>query len=203
MADVPAPAPAGQPGRGWDGFYIDWLSMHFHKLLGLVRPQPEVEVEAKAIERMMAALARSRAPATPDLAEAVCAYVTSASYMPVQEATAWLAGLLGWHEEWRSRAATIADEIVAALLAVGVFGTGVGFGHLLLVPLAPRCVLVPGVGPVQLAARPVATTARQNPGQPQGALPGGLFNAGDVGEEVISFAEAIGLPPLDHDILDA
>ena len=197
------PALAGQPGRGRDGYDIVWRSMHFHKLLGPVRPQPEFEAETTALERMMAALAQSRAPATPDMADAVCAYITSAPYMPVEEATAWLAGLLGWHEAWRSRAATIADEIMAALLAVGVFGTGVGFGHLLLVPLAPRCVLVPGVGSVHLAARPVATTAGQNADQPQGAIPGGLFKAGDVGEEVISFAEAIGLPPLDQDMLDA
>ncbi len=197
------PTLAGQPGRGQDGYDIVWRSMHFHKLLGPVRPQPEFEAETTALERMMAALAQSRAPATPDMADAVCAYTTSAPYMPVKEATAWLAGLLGWHEAWRSRAATIADEIVAALLAVGVFGTGVGFGHLLLVPRAPRCVLVPGVGSVHLAARPVATNAGQNADQQQGAIPGGLFKAADVGEEVISFAEAIGLPPLDEEMLDA
>ncbi len=152
---------------------------------------------------MMVALGQTRAPSPTDLAEAVGVYITSAPYMPLQEAIAWLAGLLGWHESWRSRAAMIADEIVAALLAVGVFGTGVGFGHPLLVPLASRRVLVPGVGAVHLAARPIAATAGQNADQPQGTLPGGLFKAGDVGEEVISFAEAIGLPPLDQDILDA
>lgn len=197
------PALAGQPGRGRGWYDIVWRSMHFHKLLGPVRPQPEFEAETTALERMMAALAQSRAPATPDMADAVCAYITSAPYMPVKEATAWLAGLLGWHEAWHSRAAMIADEIVAALLAVGVFGTGVGFGHLLLVPLAPRCVLVPGVGSVHLAARPVATNAGQNADQQQGTVPGGLFKAADVGEDVISFAEAIGLPPLDEEMLDA
>ena len=113
------PALAGQPGRGRDGYDIVWRSMHFHKLLGPVRPQPEFEAETTALERMMASLAQSRAPATPDMADAVCAYTTSAPYMPVKEATAWLAGLLGWHEAWHSRAAMIADEIVAALLAVG------------------------------------------------------------------------------------
>ncbi|WP_237422150.1 UvrD-helicase domain-containing protein [Frigidibacter albus] len=147
----------------------------------------------------MAALVQGRSPAPPDLVEAVGEYVASTTYMPMHEANVWLARVLGWHQAWRSRAAAIAAEVLEALLAVGVFGTGAGFGHTLLVPLAPRSTLVPGVGPVRIAARPIWRTVDGD----SGAFPGAIFSPAAPGEEVVSFAHATALPLLDHDRLDA
>jgi len=173
--------------------------MHFHRLSVPSRPLPQSKDEASALERIMAAQVQGHAPAPPDLAEAVGAYVASATYLPVLEVSGWLTALLGWHEAWRGRAAAITAEVLEALLAVGVFGTGAGFGHALLVPLAPRSALVPGVGPIRIAALPIGPTVGQSPD----AFPGAIFRPAAPGEEVRSFAHAAAMPPFDQDLLDA
>lgn len=154
--------------------------MHFHRLTSSLA----IDDHPSAAERILRAQAEGAGIAASDLAGAAAAYVAASGYMPKQEVSDWLAGLLGWHDDWRGSASAIAGEVLEALLVTGVFGIGFSFGQTILLPRPARHVLVPGVGPLRIASVEDENALT--------AFPKALFCGSRSREDMQSFADVIG-----------